>query len=134
MSKMTMNDDGTVTIPLLPVDGGPPVTEVTLREPDFDALCEIMEMVDAADGSLPEAQMLPPGASPEEVRALTAVLRDRNKQTFSQAGPYIDTLIRTIKLLSDQDVTRKQLPGWAGSPRTMQALLTHFQSPLPGGE
>lgn len=127
MSKLTMNDDGTITLPLRAGES------VTIEEPSMRQLGRMHEIASAADDALPSLPVLSSDKpSPAEADEYTKVLKARTEMMFSAESPHAAALIEIIHLLCDREVTIDDLPGWCGNPATLRQILFRFQSPLPG--
>ena len=125
MSKLVLNDDGTITLPLR---GREPIT---LPEPSIAQLAEMTGYVMEADSSLPE---IPPIDTDDNAAMLaaTSALRDRTMQTYSAESPYGSAVVKLVKLLTDEAITLDDLPGWAAAPMTCRQIIGHWQTPLAG--
>lgn len=131
MSKLQINDDGTITLPLR-VSETNPSTEITLPEPSLAQLAQMMEFVDAADKSVPNVDQLTAGADSAAIATATEQLRERTLAIYSSGAPYGQAVVEIVKLLTGQEITFADLPGWAASPKTTRTILGHFQDPLAG--
>lgn len=128
MSKLALNDDGTVTIPLR---GGREA--LTLPEPSIEQLAEMTSYVADADAALPAIPQLGENPDTASLAKATEDLRDRTKKTYSAESPYGSAIVKMAKLLDAAEITLADLPGWAASPLTCRSILAHFQNPS-GGE
>lgn len=132
MARMQLNDDGTITMPL--IGGG----IVTLREPSMRELAAIHTLVVEADEALPNNPVLPDNPTPEQVGEANRELRERARAIYSDASPHGLAVLNIIQMLATAEngatpeVGVDLLPGWAMSPGTCRQILQHFQLPLPG--
>lgn len=126
MSKLGLNDDGTVTLPLRGKEA------MTLPEPSISQLAEMTGYAVEADAEIPDMPTVDT-ESEESVTAAGKVLRERTLKTYSAESPYGTALLRLVKLLvDDSSLTLDDLPGWAASPQTLRAIIGHWQTPLAG--
>ena len=138
MSELTLNDDGTITMPLRPVIGaeGPHDREpLQLPEPSMEQLAEMHTIARAADESIPPIIQVPDpqNATVGELQAATDRLRERASAIYQGDMPYGQATIKLIKILRpDANVGMADLPAWCANPATINAILTHFQTPLVG--
>ena len=131
MSRLSLHDDGTITLPLRKRD------PITLPEPSIAELAAMTGFIVEADASLPAVPSLPATAAGEtpDMAALTAAneqLRLRTVATYSTDSPYGLAICKIVKLTLDEDITLADLPGWAASPTTCRSILAHWQTPLVG--
>lgn len=138
MSKLLFNDDGTITVPLiaLPPEGGgkPTARSVVLPEPSMRQLAKMHDIAGKADDALPDLEPLPANPTSEQAAQYLTTMRSRTDMQYAEDSPYGLALIETVELLTGETLTPDDLPGWACNPRTMNAILSHFQTPLPGPE
>jgi len=135
VAKLQLNDDGTVMIPLIDGPNGE-VRVVLLREPSLGQIGRMRRLAKEADDALGRFDTIDvQTATPEQVDAFNQQLNARTDRIFDgDASPHGQALIAIIKELSGEAVVADDLPAWAGSPRTLGAILGHFQAPLPGPE
>lgn len=127
MSKLELNPDGTVTLPLRG-DKKP----ITLPEPSVAQMAEMTSYVNEADEALPAVPALGDDPDAAEVRRVTGELRERTMKMYAADAPYAMALIRIVKLMTDEAVTLDDLPSWAASPQTVREITGHWQTPLAG--
>jgi hypothetical protein len=127
MSKLGLNDDGTITLPLRGREA------ITLPEPSIAQLAEMTGYAILADAALPDIPTMPEDAT--DVAALKAAnetLRERTTKTYSTEAPYGVAVVQIVKMLTDTAITLDDLPGWAASPQCLRQIIGHWQTPLDG--
>lgn len=131
MAKLKLNDDGTVTLPLLPTSDGA-ARQVVLPEPSMRQLARIHSLANEADEKLPEFDALTEEPTGADVRRVNDQLRARTVMMYSDDSPHGRAMLAVIALLTDENYTEDDLPGWVMGPSTLRQILAHFQAPLPG--
>lgn len=137
MSKLLLNEDGSVTIPLRDVigaDGPKARPPIVLSEPGVKELAEIRALTRAVDKSLPPVIPIDTAdATDAEVVAATERLNERGAIIYSDDAPYMAVLLQVITMLAPHaKVDMSDLPGWCASPAALNAIIAHFQTPLVG--
>jgi hypothetical protein len=125
MSKLVLNDDGSITLPLR---GKEPLT---LPEPSIAQLAEMVTAVYGADEAIPDV----PTINTEDAAAVIAaqeVMRDRTLKMYASDSPYGEAVVKIVKIAVDADITLDDLPSWCAAPQTCRQILQHWQSPLAG--
>lgn len=140
-TKLQLNDDGTVTVPL---KGRNPVV---LDEPGALQLADFYRRVNEADEAnpIPSAGVRPSNdASRAELEAYAARLQEvldaqKTRTVAVYAGkdgglpPYLAVFLHMVNELHDGDpVEPEQLYGWAANPVACRELVNHFTAPLGG--
>ena len=130
-TKLHLNDDGTVTVPLRPKDGAGR-EPLLLTEPSMRQLCDLFRTAREADDRLPT---LPPLGQPTaDGKSREDINRERAVLMYKTDAPHAKAFIKVVKLLADVDVTPDDLYGWAVMPGALNVLLDHFSGPLDGEE
>jgi len=145
--KLTLNDDGTVTMPLVATPGVS-VQSCTLREPSIDELGDIFLWADAANDALPKVRVIPDGLSEQQkVEVAEAALADAKARTRAMyvkgedgaPPPHADAMVKIVRQLANDlpegyEIHAGLIPGWACNPRTIDLIVNHFTSPLAGSD
>lgn len=130
-SKLQINADGTVTIPLVGERKG---TVIVLSEPSMRQLAEIHALWAEADDALPKIRVVADRTDTAQVQGALEDAKERQRAMFSADAPHGTAFVKMIEMLSDEDtVTLDDLPGWCANPTAAQQILLHFTAPL-GGE
>ena len=135
MSKLQLNDDGSATVPLMDGPNGE-VRVVQLREPSLGQIGRMRAAAREADQSLgPLGAIDVNTATTEMLTVFNEQLQVRTDKMFDgDNSPHGQALLALIKEATGESYTADDLPAWAGSPRTIGAIIGHFQAPLPGPE
>lgn len=126
MSKLVLNDDGTITIPLRNKE------PLTLPEPSIAQIAEVVGYIYAADEAIPDVPQIDTEDA-AAVQGVQEIMRARTMTTYSAVAPYGAAIVQIAKLVAEADITLDDLPSWAASPVTCRQILQHWQTPL-GGE
>lgn len=128
MSKLTFNNDGTITIPTRKRG------DVVLEEPTMWELAEMHRLIDEADEQLGTYQPLPEDATAAQVAERTELLSKRTDQAFSHASPHGLAWVQILNVIEEPDepYTERDIPGWLCHPVASNRILVHFRAPLPG--
>jgi hypothetical protein len=126
MSKLLVNEDGSVTIPL---PGKPPVIIDTPTLGDVAWLEAEFEHLETTIPSVPSID--PATASPEELEAVTKANRERNAFCFNAENgyPYAQPIAELITRVTGEPCTVEELPAWARAPLTLGRLVVTFRTP-----
>jgi hypothetical protein len=126
MSKLQVNDDGSVTIPL---PGKTPVTIDTPALGDIGWLEAEAERLDALMPPLPAVGSEPP--SPEDRELLAKANRERNAFAFGaeQGYPYAAVIAELVTRVTGEPCALADLPSWARAPATLGLLVATFRTP-----
>jgi hypothetical protein len=114
--KLTINEDGTVYVP---VPGRP--SPLVLREPRLVEGKRILELLKAADAALDEK-------AGTDTAARMEVMSD------PEESPHAQAFIEVVEMLTGTRLDPNDLYQWAGSPSTLAKIFNNGQVPLAGQE
>lgn len=131
-TKLQINGDGSVTIPLIGERKG---QQVVLHEPSMRQLAEIHALMAQADEALPNIRVVNNRNDAAEVQAALEDAKKRQAAMFSVDAPHGTAFVKMIEMLTEahETVTLDDLPGWCANPAATQQILQHFTAPLGGG-
>lgn len=128
---MIKNDDGTVTVTLVPT-AKEKHREVVLRVASMGEIGRLYDLVDEADKLLGDPP--PPitrDSTAEQVKAFNDANRVRSRKAFSAESPHAKAWVQAIKLLGNlaAEPTVDDLPSWMGNPVAFGELVGLYQNP-----